>query len=249
MRSVGGIVVALLTGVAATGAQAREQPAQTPPPASPATSAPDRNDGVASPAPQDIEFLDSEGRPLPPDIQQQLRERLRSEPPAPARPSPPQRAGDSEMTVTGQRPRGSVIGDIPPQAIFRPMDIRAFGAANLTELLENVQFQVSSVRGRADAAPITLLNGRRISDFAEVARIPTEAIERLEVFPEDLALRYGYRADQKIVNIVTFERFQSTNGQATTILPTEGARTAGAISADYFAIRDQVRFSLSLIHI
>ena len=244
MRSVGEVVVTLLTGVAATGAQAREQPAQTPPPASPATPAPDRNDAVASPAPQDTEFLDSEGRPLPPDIQQQLRERLRSEPPAPARPSPPQRAGDGELTVTGQRPRGSVIGDIPPQAIFRAMDIRAFGAANLTELLENVQSQVSSIRGRADAAPITLLNGRRISDFAEVARIPTEAIERLEVFPEELALRYGYRADQKIVNIVTFERFQSTNGQASTILPTEGARTAGAISADYFAIRDQVRFSL-----
>src|SRR5690606_33377154 len=129
MRSVGGIVVTLLTGVAATGAQAREQRAQAAPPATPVRPDQNPDDPVTGPTAPETEFLDSEGRPLPPDIARELRERLRNvsppsrtappgQPPAPARPSVPQSARDGEMTVTGQRPRGSVIGDIPPQETF-----------------------------------------------------------------------------------------------------------------------------------
>ncbi|MCZ3185204.1 TonB-dependent receptor plug domain-containing protein, partial [Acinetobacter baumannii] len=87
--------------------------------------------------------------------------------------------------------------------VFSPVDLRAYGADSIGALLEALGPQVTSNRGRGDGTPVTLLNGRRISDFSEIARIPTEAIERMEVFPEELALQYGYRADQKVVNIVT----------------------------------------------
>jgi hypothetical protein len=44
------------------------------------------------------------------------------------------------------------------------------------------------------------------------------------VFPEELALKYGYRADQKVVNIITFKRFSSRIGQLSYALPTDGGR-------------------------
>ena len=47
-----------------------------------------------------------------------------------------------------------------------------------------------------------LLNGQRISGFRELRDIPTEAIERVEILPEEVALKYGYSANQKVVNIV-----------------------------------------------
>ena len=57
-----------------------------------------------------------------------------------------------------------------------------------------------------------LLNGQRISSFRELRDVPTEAIERVEILPEEVALKYGYHADQKVVNIVLRQRFRSTAG-------------------------------------
>lgn len=189
-----------------------------------------------------MEFRGADGKPLPPDVQRQLQEHFKNNLLPVAKPivSP---SANGEIVVTGQRPRGSVIGDIPPERTFSPLDIRAFGASNIGELLQTLGSQVSSNRGREDSGPVTLLNGRRVSDFSEIARIPSEAIQRMEVFPEELALKYGYRADQKVVNVVTFERFRSWTGQLNYLVPTEGGRDTAGINADYFAIRGDTRFN------
>lgn len=258
MRLAGRIIATLLTGVVAKGLearamtpvadQARSTPAQTESDVPSADQASNPVDTAANPTQHAAEFFGSDGKPLPPEIQQQLREQLKKNPPPitkpmSVRPSTQRAVADGDITVTGQRPRGSVVGDIPPQRTFSPLDIRAYGASNIGELLQNLDSQVSSNRGREDSGPITLLNGRRISDSSEVSRIPTEAIERIEVFPEELALKYGYRADQKVVNIVVFQRFNSITGQINYLLPTEGSRNTGAVIGDYFAIRNDTRFS------
>jgi hypothetical protein len=97
-----------------------------------------------------------------------------------------------EIVVTGSRPRGSVIGDIPPEQTLTGRDIRAYGAGSLTELLDALAPQTQSGRGRGGGRPITLLNGRRISGFSEIRDIPPEAIARVEILPEEVALKYGY---------------------------------------------------------
>ena len=255
MKWAGGIVAALLAGVSATGVGAQSlEPVPAPPPPAPAQTASDAPPaaGPADPANQPqapaIEYRDADGKPFPPEIQRQIREKLKNSPLLAPGPAPgsgtSQGVPEGEILVTGQRPRGSVIGDIPPEQTFDPLDIRAYGASNIGELLQNLGPQVSSNRGREEGGPVTLLNGRRVSDFTEIARIPTEAIERMEVFPEELALRYGYRADQKVVNIVTFQRFQSTTGQLNYLLPTDGGRDTAAVAADHFAIRGDTRFGL-----
>ncbi|HEX4800033.1 MAG TPA: TonB-dependent receptor, partial [Sphingomicrobium sp.] len=58
--------------------------------------------------------------------------------------------------------------------------------------------------------------------FRELRDIPTEAIERVEILPEEVALKYGYAADQKVVNIVLRPRFRSTVAQIGGGAPTEG---------------------------
>lgn len=203
----------------------------------------------AEPAPQDVQFLDADGNPLPPDIQRDLKKQLqnslpRAEDGEPAKPmgssAAPSTAIDGDIVVSAQRPRGSVVGEIPPERTFGPLEIDAYGASNIRELIDTLGPQVSSTRGEG-ANPVTLLNGRRVSSFSEIAEIPTEAIERMEVFPEELALRYGYRPGQKVVNIVTFERFSSRLGQLGASLPTEGGYNAESVQANYFAIRGNTR--------
>ena len=172
---------------------------------------------------EEIEFTDRDGNPLTPEMREKLKDKL---PTDVKRPKPQAAAGDQakdrEILVTGHRPRGSVIGDIPPERSFDPIDIRADGADDIGGLLDALGPQVASGRGRGDSGPVVLLNGKRVSSFREISRIPTEAIERTEVFPEELALKYGYRADQKVVNIITFKRFSSRIGQLTYALPTDG---------------------------
>ncbi len=192
--------------------------------------------------PPETVFRDSEGNPLPPDVQKQLREHFRDNPP-PAAAQPSGQPG--EIVVSGERPRGSVIGAIPAERTFSQLDIRAYGASTIGDLLDVLGPQVASNRGRGNNAPVTLLNGRRISDFSEIARIPSEAIERMEVFPEELALQYGYSADQKVVNVVTFKTFDTQFGQLAYLMPTEGGWANGMVDADHFKINGDTRLSLA----
>ena len=45
---------------------------------------------------------------------------------------PEEEVEGEEIVVMGQKPRGSVVGDIPPENVLNPRDIRATGAADLT---------------------------------------------------------------------------------------------------------------------
>ena len=131
------------------------------------------------------------------------------------------------ITVTGQRPRGSVVGDIPPENILTSRDVRATGATSISELLDAVAAQTGSARGAVGGRPILLLNGQRISGFRELRDLPPEAIERMEILPEEVALKYGYAADQRVVNIVLRRRFNSTSVEVGGKVATDGGYASG----------------------
>jgi iron complex outermembrane recepter protein len=142
-----------------------------------------------------------------------------------AQPGPvPETGSADEIVVTAGRPRGSVVSDIQADVTLSPADIRAYGASSLADLLQQLSPQTRSGRGRGGDAPVVLINGRRVSGFAEIRNIPPEAIQRVEVLPEETALAYGYRADQRVVNFILRERFQAFTGEVEVGGPTAGGR-------------------------
>lgn len=151
-----------------------------------------------------------------------------------------------EIVVQGQKPRGSVVGDIPAENVLNPRDIRATGATSIDELLDAVASQTGSARGRSGGRPIVLLNGQRISGFREIRDLPPEAIERMEILPEEVALKYGYSADQRVVNIVLRRRFNSTNVELRGRAATDGGYYNGRGDAGRLIIADGARTSISL---
>ena len=155
-------------------------------------------------------------------------------------------AVDEAVTVVAGPPRGSVIGDIPPEDSLDARDIRATGATSISELLDAVAPQIGSARGRGGEAPVLLLNGRRISGFRELRDIPPEAIERMDILPEEVALKYGYRADQKVVNFVLRRRFHSTVARADGALATDGGYEAGLGDVTRLAINRDSRTTFNL---
>ena len=151
---------------------------------------------------------------------------------------------EAEIVVTGQRERGAVIGDIPPDIQLDARDVRALGAGSISELLEALAPQTQSGRGRGVGRPVLLLNGRRISGFQEIRNIPPEAIQRIDILPEEVALRYGYRADQRVVNFVLRRRFRAITAEADYGIATEGGRDRYEIDLNLLRIDRAGRWEL-----
>jgi len=171
--------------------------------------------------------------------------------PAPTTAAPEAPADDygddeSAIVITGAKAPGSVVGDIPPENTLDARDVRATGATSITELLDALAPQIGSSRGRGGEQPVLLLNGQRISGFREIRDIPTEAIQRVEILPEEVALKYGYRADQKVVNIVLRQRFRSTTAQLGTNMPTGGGYLAGNADLTRFLVQKNGRTTLNV---
>ncbi len=135
------------------------------------------------------------------------------------------------ITSTG-KPYGAVLGDIPPEETFNAADVRSFGVSSMEDLLAELTPQTTSGLG---GDPVVLLNGRRISGLGEIRDIPTEAIARVEILPEEVALKYGYSADQKVVNVVLRQRFRAQTFEGTVGGPTEGGQTTE--QANYARLR------------
>ncbi|HEU0134536.1 MAG TPA: TonB-dependent receptor, partial [Allosphingosinicella sp.] len=148
------------------------------------------------------------------------------------------------IVVTGQRQRGAVLGDIPPEVVFDRRDIRALGAGSLAELLEAIEPQTRSGRGREGGRPVILLNGRRISGFTEIRDIPPEAIVRIDVLPEEVALKYGYRADQRVVNFVLRRRFNAYTAEVQGGIATAGGRESYGTEVNYLQINQAGRINV-----
>lgn len=151
-----------------------------------------------------------------------------------------------DVVVTGQL-RGAVPGDIKPEVQLSPADIRAYGASDVSELLGQLAAQLGSGSGRGDERPVILLAGRRAT-MAEVRSLPTEAIERIDILPEEAALRYGYSATQKVINFVLRPRFMALTTQLEGRTPTAGGNAGVKADAKLDKIRRNDRLSLDVTY-
>ena len=149
-----------------------------------------------------------------------------------------------EIVVRGRRERGAVIGDIEPEVQLDRADIRAYGASNLAELLDALAPQTRSGRGRGEGRPVVLLNGQRISGFSEIRNIPPEAIIRVDILPEEVALKYGYRADQRVVNFVTRRRFRAVTGEVEYGFATDDGRDSQEVDLNILRIDRTSRWNI-----
>ncbi|MFN3572436.1 MAG: hypothetical protein ACK4TR_02835, partial [Phenylobacterium sp.] len=151
------------------------------------------------------------------------------------------------VTASGQRVLpGSVVGEAVPEVTLDPAEIRALGVSSVEELLAALGPQVSSGRGRGGGRPVVLLNGVRVSSFREVRDIPPEAILRVEVLPEEVSLRYGYPADQRVVNFVLRRRFNALTTETDWSVPTAGGQSTQELEAQVLRLAGDSRTQVNI---
>jgi hypothetical protein len=153
---------------------------------------------------------------------------------------------EDEIVVVGEAVRGRVDAPQPPILELNEADIAAYGAGSLAELMQALAPQTGSSGGRGGGFPVILVNGVRISSFREIRSYPPEAIEKLEVFPEEVAQRYGYSPDQRVVNIILKRNFSSREFEVEYGQPWDGGYSTNGIEATYLQLLGQGRLNFNL---
>ena len=159
--------------------------------------------------------------------------------------APPRAAESNVIVVTGTRLRGSVETDVQPIEELQEDEINALGASSIADVLSAISPQTSSGRGRGGGRPIVLLNGQRVSGFRELRNIPPEAILRVQVFPEEVALQYGFRPDQRVINFILRDRFASASAEVEMGSPQDGGYTTNEIEGTFTTIGKSTRLNLN----
>lgn len=151
-----------------------------------------------------------------------------------------------EIVVIAERIRGSVDTDVPPVEELNEADIAAVGASSLTDLVAAVAPQTNSGRGRGGGQPVILLNGQRISGFRELRDLPPEAVRQVQIFPEEVALKYGFRPDQRVINFILKDNFSSFSTEVEHAQPEKGGFSANEFEATLTRIGKKTRVNLDL---
>lgn len=131
--------------------------------------------------------------------------------------APTPNAPAPEITVTA--PRGLTVGGIAPLLELSPSDLESYGADSLSDLVDALKPLTRS--SRSDGAPVVLINGH-LAGLTEFANLPSDAVERVEVLPETVALQYGFSENQRVLNIVLREHYRAVPTRLS-----EGAATEG----------------------
>ena len=157
---------------------------------------------------------------------------------------------DEELTEIVVR-AGSLLGslDVDEQPVLEldEADIAAYGAGSVAELLQAISPATTSGRGGRGGGgqPVILVNGQRINGFRELGRYPPEAISKVEVLPEEVAVRFGFRPDQRVVNFVLKPNFTSKEIEVEYGEPTGGGFYSTELEASVLNLNEQDRLQVS----
>ena len=153
---------------------------------------------------------------------------------------------DGNILVFANLPRGSVFTDVPPVETLDAADIESFGASSIQDLLSAISTSTSSSRGRGTGRPIVLINGQRTSGFRDIRDLPPEAIQTVQVFPEELALQYGYRPDQRVINFVLKDGYFGISAEVEYGVPTQGGQGRTELESTLTQIGKNSRLNLNI---
>jgi iron complex outermembrane recepter protein len=159
-------------------------------------------------------------------------------PPTAAAPS--SSTAPEEITVTA--PRGSAFGGVTPFLELSQSELEAYGANSLSELVEALTPLTRS--DRSNNAAIVLINGR-LAGQTEFQNLIPEAIERVQVLPEVVALQYGFSENQRVLNFILREHFSAVPLRTSDGTTTEGGGTESSGDASLVRIENDSRATLA----
>lgn len=150
-----------------------------------------------------------------------------------------------EIVVSGNRIRGQLLVEQAPLLQLDEQAIAAEGVTSITDLIAQISAQTGSARGRGGGGqPVILVNGIRIGSFREFASYPPEALARVEVFPEEVAQRFGFPPDRRVINLILKENYSNREVEFEFETPSRGGFVRTEQDFGTLRIADGGRFNL-----
>ncbi|MEB3415606.1 TonB-dependent receptor plug domain-containing protein [Alteriqipengyuania sp. WL0013] len=151
-----------------------------------------------------------------------------------------------EILVIGRSLRGQINAPEAPIIELDEADIAAYGASSIADLVQQLSPQTSSARGRGGGGqPVFLVNGLRVSSFREFRSYPPEAIERVEVLPEEVAQRYGFPPDRRVINFIMKENYSSREIEVDYRQPSAGGFNRTGVEGTLLRLGENGRLNIS----
>lgn len=152
---------------------------------------------------------------------------------------------NGDILVVAHRIKGQVEADQPPIVTLDEADIASYGVSSIAELVAALVPQTGTGRGRGSGGPVFLVNGMRVSNFREIRGLPPEAIRRVEILPEEVALKFGFRPDQRVVNFILKDQFHSVFDEGEVDRPWRGGFTDLRDEGTLVRIEKGARFNVT----
>jgi len=138
-------------------------------------------------------------------------------------------------------PRGETSGGTAPILELSPAELESYGVDTLSDLVDALKPMTRS--SRSDQLPVVLINGH-LAGQVEFQNIPREAIERIEVLPETVALQYGYSENQRVLNVILRAQYGAIPTRASGSGATEGGTHTVQADASLVRLNDEARGTL-----
>ncbi len=151
-----------------------------------------------------------------------------------------------QIVVQGTRLRGQL--DVPQAPLLElgEEDIAAEGVASIADLVQQIQNQTGSARGRGGGGrPVILVNGIRPGSFRELFQYPPEALAKVEVFPEEVATRFGFPPDRRVINLILKDDYSSREVELEFEGPARGGRFINEQEFGFLKIADGGRINFN----
>lgn len=115
---------------------------------------------------------------------------------------------------------------VAPEIELDGAQIDAFGAYDIGEALNRIGESLGF-----DQQPVLIINGRRVVNPGDFLGFPPDALQRVEILPQDATPTYGGAPTQRVVNLVLQPRFTGADGRLGGGMPTAGGRTSLSLDA------------------
>ena len=167
---------------------------------------------------------------------------------------PPARTTDdrteNEIVVVANIMRGAVKAPQPPVVELNEQDIASYGASSLADLIDAAldrDRQRPRARQRTAGVP-----GQRPAglQLPRDESYPPEAIKRVQVLSEEVAQKYGFPPDQRVINFILKDNFSSKTGELQYGQPFKGGTSTVGFEGTTLNIagNNRLNFDLKLNH-
>ncbi|TAD83226.1 MAG: hypothetical protein EAY70_02495 [Sphingomonadales bacterium] len=155
-------------------------------------------------------------------------------------------AGGNEIIVRSGRLKGQLFVDQAPLLELDETAIAAEGVTSITDLIAQISARTGSARGRGGGGPVILVNGIRIGSFREFANYPPEALARVEVFPEEVAQRFGFPPDRRVINLILKDNYSNRQLDFEYEMPSRGGYASNQQQLGILKIANGGRINASI---